>query len=123
MSSSKDWLKDVKAGDHVYCRNGYMGTIFSIEVEKVTATQIVCGTRRYNRETGYLLGYNGYHRPYLVEATQQIKDLVRADDISASLTNILRGKTSDNVALLLYLGDALEAYESKRNTDSKEGSE
>lgn len=116
MSREKGWLKDVKAGDHVYCINGYRGTIFSLEVDKVTATQIVCGARRYNRETGYLLGYNGYHRPQLIEATQEIKDRVRADDISASLTNILRANTHDNVALILHLGEALEAYCKKNPT-------
>lgn len=117
MSKSKAWLSEVKAGDSVACTNGYMGGISVAKVDKVTATQIVCGVRRFNRETGYLIGYNGYHRPQLIEFTQEVKDRVRADEVSSSLHNILRGK--DNVPLLLFLGEALDAYKSKSCIERK----
>lgn len=108
MSNSKAWLAEVKGGDSIAYINGYMGVVSMAVVDKVTATQIVVGPRRFNRVTGYLLGYQGYHRPQLVEVTQEVKDRVRADDVSASLSNILRAKA--DVALMLRLGEVLDAY-------------
>ena len=55
-------LQDVNVGDSVITKRSGMGSRYQLykkAVTKVTATQIVVGDVRYNRETGKRLGENG----------------------------------------------------------------
>jgi hypothetical protein len=53
----KDWLQELKPGDEVAVDHGRRRIIE--EVERVTATQIVVGGTRFNRQTGDAIGVKG----------------------------------------------------------------
>lgn len=88
-------LYHVKAGDDVLLRGG--GRADQIKtVDRVTATQIIVGTRRYNRKTGMMIGRPGWDSGWLV-----------ADDERVEAARVKRD--------LLNVGNAIRAWVSEQD--------
>lgn len=86
-------LENVKAGDDVIYRGGYSGDSI-LRADRVTATQIVCGSRRFSKGTGRLIGYVGssYSAPRITfaegEALETARLAARVRDAQYSLANL-----------------------------------
>lgn len=72
MESRNAWLAELKAGDEVFIRTGYgYGSYSRHTIDKVTATQIVVGYGRFNREDGSMRGRSSYSSSCLVSITNE----------------------------------------------------
>ena len=65
-----EWLQQLKVGDEVFVGSGSYG-VSKATVDKVTATQIAIGSRKYRRKDGYEIGSTGYSRPRLMPITDE----------------------------------------------------
>lgn len=74
--SNTDWLKELKAGDKVIVSNRYGSTV--MDVEKVTATQIVVKDGRRWRKDGRLVGRGTWDTDSLKEATPEAVAVVES---------------------------------------------
>lgn len=52
-------LSSVKAGDSLIFRSRYCPEGVVVSVSRTTKTQVVCGSRRFRRSDGYLVGSDG----------------------------------------------------------------
>lgn len=75
-----EWLQNLKVGDEVFVGSGSYGVSKAI-IDKVTATQIAIGNRKYRKKDGYEIGSTGYSRPHLMPITDEW-----------ALSKILQGK-------------------------------
>ena len=70
-----EWLKELKAGDEVVIDTRYGGRL--VKVTKVTKTQIVIDTWRFNRDNGRLRGqHGGFDFWSLRKATPVLRELI-----------------------------------------------
>lgn len=79
-----EWAKSLKPGDEIAVGNYHRKDIRT--VDRVTATQVVVGDARFRRKDGMLVGdYHGLSRPYIMPATQKIRDGVRREKLEAEI--------------------------------------
>jgi len=64
-------LENVKAGDMLYTRADYGHGIFLFKADRVTATQVICGGSRFNRQTGKKVGSSGWGSKRAYPATEK----------------------------------------------------
>lgn len=62
-------LKDLQAGDEVIVDSLYDRTI--AKVDRVTKTQIVIGTERFRKQSGWSVGGNIWHRKSIYVPTEE----------------------------------------------------
>ena len=74
MSEYQQWITSIKVGDYVATRSGYSVSDYWIgRVEKVTATQIHVGSRKYRKKDGELLGRPGFESCNICQVTDEIR--------------------------------------------------
>lgn len=78
-----DWLKDVKAGDGV-CETWRTTQDIRV-VDRVTATQIVCGGRRFRRNGGYRIGAGRWDSSRLQQLTPELRDTIRHKKLASDV--------------------------------------
>lgn len=87
--STNDWLAQLKEGDTVAVRDGYVYCDFTLrQVERLTPTQVVVKDDyyKYRKRDGTGIGTD---RRCLVEPTQEIRDGCRAAELARSLSKEL----------------------------------
>lgn len=76
MNAEKSWLSGLKPGDTVaYNTGGWSGVHSAMTIDRVTPTQILCGEKRFSRETGCLRGSSNRYslKPLTAELQEQIE--------------------------------------------------
>jgi hypothetical protein len=89
--SDHEWLASLKAGDEVLADDRWHPTIDT--VERVTATQIIAGNRRFRKSDGYALGRDSWSRVRIRPVTQKDRDRFEEAHLRAAITRHLeKGK-------------------------------
>lgn len=74
IHAENEWLASLVAGDKVAIRRRHNAAPSILTVTKVTPTQIVCGQRRYRKDTGRVIGSDSWNSHFLKQATKGIRD-------------------------------------------------
>lgn len=73
------WLQSLKAGDRVFYKSGRFPSIPHIEpIERVTATQIIIGDRKWRRKDGNAVG-DTYNTPSQIDCVTEEREALLAD--------------------------------------------
>lgn len=102
-----EWLANLKAGDEVAIDSGFNGYEL-LKVDRLTSTQILCGTRRFRRDSGRMVGGSGYSVPYLKEVTPSVRERIERNRILTKLHYMKWDKLDTN-----QLRRVIEATEGK----------
>ena len=109
---SQDIFHDLKAGDKDCLYTRFDNKPYLISVDRVTATQFICGHTRYRRKDGYPIGGSWRQRAYPV--TPEIIKQAEAYSNQSKLCKIVEDKktplSDDEVKIMLK---ALEDYRSQ----------
>lgn len=90
-----EWLNELKAGDRVVVSTGYGYRREHLSsVTKVTATQIVCGTSRFKRSNGYVVGGDTWNRACLVQPTTDVLERVEERQLREKIEAIAKDKAT-----------------------------
>jgi hypothetical protein len=92
MMDRNDWAQSLKPGDHIAMRRGYgYATYQLLTVDRVTASQVVCGGYRFRKDTLRLVGGSSrYDSVYMLPATQEVRDAAEARELRDWLNGLTR---------------------------------
>lgn len=82
----KSWLNNLQAGDEVIVRGEWCDRIGT--VSKVTVTQIVVGTQRFNKSDGRLRGRGPWSLSHIIRPTQERRDKAELANAKQKLMNL-----------------------------------
>jgi len=79
--SEEQWLQELKAGDEVVVRRGYVYGDYRLgTVERTTPTLVIVSGLNYRRRDGYTQG-SGYQRCQLIQPTQELRDKIETTEL------------------------------------------
>ncbi len=110
-------LDEIQAGDEVVHDGGggFSNKRKLVKVDRTTATQIIIGDERFNRDGGYLRGSTGYHRTRIfvpnAKAREEVLVEMKRDAVDTALFRLGSAKRtlSEEVCDLI-----LQAYDLHR---------
>lgn len=81
-------LFDIQAGDEVYATSRYQSRILT--VDRVTNTQIICGSEKFNKASGYSIPMCAWNPTRLRILTDEQRAIHEADIKKAKLNNYFK---------------------------------
>ncbi len=90
-------LENVKVGDPLirYCHP--FKTV--VKVERITATQIICGSSKYNKKTGFIIGGSAWSRAHVcVPRDGEAEAVIEAEEIYKMRRNIENMASSKSIS-------------------------
>lgn len=84
-------LQDIQAGDEVYSTSRYQNRI--LKVDRTTKTQIICGSEKFNRDTGYAIPMQTWNPTIISILTDEKRAIHEADIKKAKYASCF--KTTD----------------------------
>lgn len=101
-------LEGVKVGDllHIHEQYGNAGRI--VKVDRITATQVVCGAQRFRLRDGWLVGGDSWSGRFARRATPELIEDVRRQRLIHEIESVKRGElralsTTDLQSVLVIL--------------------
>lgn len=88
-----EWLEKLKASDTVIIRGNYNDALAA--VDRLTATQIVIGNRRFNISNGYERGSDGWRRCRLAQATTEAVEKIRRRRLVEKLSRLSQSELEE----------------------------
>lgn len=64
-------LKDIKVGEYVKVNNDYSRGFRLYRVDRLTKTQVVCGTVKFSKDSGKRIGLSGWYAQYGYKAMEE----------------------------------------------------
>lgn len=87
MTTNEQWLRQLKAGDEVVVRSGYVYGAYRLSVvERTTPTLVFVNKLAFRKSTSYTQGSH-YQKCELVEPTQELRDKIETSELLNRFSN------------------------------------
>ena len=88
--SETEWRINLKAGDEVFISQSYGQAPQKATVLRTTATMVLVATpsnpkyeQRFYKETGWSVGASQYHRNYLIQPSDEVRERIEIEKLQA----------------------------------------
>jgi hypothetical protein len=85
--TNSEWLESLKIGDSVYHETRHRKSI--IKITNITKTQIVCGSSRFMRRNGTLIGSDKWSKSYILPVTEKVMQMFENLKLKRKLDEIM----------------------------------
>ncbi len=123
---NKEWVQKLKEGDEVYISQSYGYPPIHGNVCRLTPTQIVIKTNKYDskfhRKDGWSIGGGSWHRQFLIMPSDEVREKIEVSDLQSKAKELRNKLATPNtkVALIKFIKYLSELIKDEKLIKEKE---